>query len=118
MMGRCLPYRVKAELLPEPPAQPTDEADKARFEAEQALYQEQLAYARRVIPVEIEKMKVLSEITDLVSFFFKDIQYPADYDEKGLRKWSGAAHLRGLLEKEIAAFERLPAWTRELLEQA
>jgi glutamyl-tRNA synthetase len=78
IIGMCLPYLVRAGLIPPPPAPQADDADKPRYEAEQARYQEMLAYARRIIPLEIEKMKVLSEVTDLVGFFFKEIRYPAD----------------------------------------
>ena len=98
--GLCIPYLVKAGLLSNPPTP------------------EEVAYARRIIPLEQERMKVLSEVVDLVGFFFKELNYPNGYDEKAIAKWMGVAHIKALLEKEIAAFESLPEWTTEAIEAA
>ena len=106
----CLPYLRKAGLIPEAPEPDASDAAKEKYRVEV------LEYARRVIPLEIERMKMLSEVTDLVGFFFKPLDYPNGYDEKAVAKWLGVAHLKPMLEKEIAALEALPAWTVEAIE--
>jgi glutamyl-tRNA synthetase len=100
IIGLCLRCLINAQLISDPPTP------------------EELEYARRVIPLEIERMKLLSEVTDLVGFFFQNLDYPSGYDEKAVAKWLGVPHLRAMLEQEIAAFEALPAWTPEALEAA
>ena len=100
IIGMCLPYLTRAGLIGSPPTE------------------EELQYVRRVIPLEIERMKVLSEVTDLVGFFFKELDYPEGYEEKAVAKWLKVDHLRPLLEKDIAAFEALPDWTHDSLEAA
>lgn len=111
IFGLCLPYLIEAGLVsPAPGSDATDE--------EKARYQKEMEYVRRVIPLEIERMKVLSEVTDLVSFFFKDLKYPQDYEPKAVAKWMAVPHLRALLEKEIAAYGGLTEWTAEGLETA
>src|SRR5579871_2857277 len=100
IIGYCLPYLIEAGLISDPPTP------------------EELELARRVIPLEQERMKTLSEVADLVGFFFQDLNYPEDYDPKAVSKWFGVAHLRPMLEQEIAAFEALPEWTAAGLEQA
>lgn len=111
IIGMCLPYLRKAGLIPEAlPATATDEEkEKYRIEV--------LDYVRRVIPLELERMKTLSEVTELVGFFFQELDYPNGYDEKALAKWMSVAHLKPLLEKEIAGFESLDQWTAEGIEQ-
>jgi glutamyl-tRNA synthetase len=111
IIGLCLSYLAKAGLISEPPLPTAEESEKLR-------YQEQVEYARRVIPLEQERMKLLSEVTDLVGFFFRDLTYPDGYDEKAVKKWFGVPHLRPLLEKESAVFEALPDWTVAALEEA
>ncbi len=112
IIGLCLPYLRKAGLIPDAPsADATDD--------EKRIYRETwLDYARRIIPLEQERMKVLNEVVDLVGFFFEDLDFPTGYDPKAVAKWFGVAHLKPLLEKEIAAFEALPEWTAEALEAA
>ncbi len=110
IIGLCLPYLRKAGLIPEPP--PGDASDE-----EKRIYRETwLDYARRIIPLEQERMKVLSEVVDLVGFFFEDLDYPNGYEPKAVAKWMGVAHLKPLLEKEITAFSALPDWTAAALE--
>src|SRR5579859_495641 len=46
IIGMCLPYLSRAGLISDPPTE------------------EELEYARRVIPLEIERMKLLSEVTE------------------------------------------------------
>ncbi len=100
IIGLCIPYLVKAGLLSNPPTT------------------EEIAYARRIIPLEQERMKTLSEVVDLVGVFFQKLDYPEGYDEKAVAKWFGVAHIKPLLEKEIAAFEALPEWSAALLDSA
>ncbi len=99
IIGMCLPYLVKAGLISDPPTE------------------EEIAYARRVIPLEIERMKELSEVVDLVGFFFQNLDYPDGYDEKAVRKWLGVPHLRAMLEKEIDGYSALTDWTIAGLEE-
>ncbi|HZT40828.1 MAG TPA: glutamate--tRNA ligase [Chthonomonadaceae bacterium] len=99
IVGLCLPYLIKAGLISDPPTL------------------EQLEYVRRILPLEQDRMKTLSEITELAGFFFEDLDYPQGYDEKAVKKWLGAAHLRPMLEREIAAYAALPEWTAEELER-
>src|SRR5262249_27936622 len=61
-----LPYLVEAGLVSDPPTA------------------EERAYVAQVIPLERERLKLLSEIVPLTEFFFKELAEP---DEKGRRKW-------------------------------
>ncbi|MCW3098283.1 MAG: glutamyl-tRNA synthetase [Chthonomonadaceae bacterium] len=112
IIGLCLPYLRSAGLIPPPPA--ADAPDDVKL----AYRVEWLDYARRIIPLEQERMKVLSEVVDLVGFFFEDLDFPTGYDPKAVAKWFGVAHLKPLLEKEITAFDALPDWTAAALEAA
>jgi glutamyl-tRNA synthetase len=100
IIGLCIPYLVRAGLISNPPTT------------------EEIAYARRIIPLELERMKTLVEVVELVGFFFEKLDYPHGYDEKGVAKWFGVAHIHPLLEREIAAYEALPEWTVEGIEAA
>jgi glutamyl-tRNA synthetase len=103
IIGMCLPYLIKAGYLSDPPTP------------------EEIEYARRVIPLEIERLKTLADIVDPergVGFFFQHLEYPQGYDEKAVKKWLGVPHLRLMLAKEVAAFDALPAWTAEALDAA
>ena len=111
IIGLCLPYLVKAGLISPPPSQDATEEEKL-------AYRREMEYVRRVLPLEQERMKTLSEVTELVGFFFKDLNYPVGYEEKAVKKWFGVAHLRPLLEKEIAAWRALPDWTVEAIEES
>ncbi|MCS6776127.1 MAG: glutamate--tRNA ligase, partial [Chloroherpetonaceae bacterium] len=118
IIGLCLPYLRRAGLVPEAPRQEPGESDKA-FEARREQYRvEWLEYVRRVIPLEIERMKTLAEVTDLVGFFFQDLDFPHGYDEKAVQKWLRVPYLGVLLDREIVAFEGLAEWTTEALEGA
>ncbi len=104
IIGMCLPYLRKAGLIPDAP--PVD----AKDDIKEKYRIDVLDYARRVIPLEIERMKTIAEVTDLVGFFFKDLNFPDGYDEKAVSKWLGVAHLKPMLEAEIRGFETLPDW--------
>ena len=110
IIGLCLPYLRRAGLIPDAPGQDASEAEKARYRIEV------LDYARRVITIEIERMKVLSEVTGLVGFFFKELDYPDGYDNKAIAKWMSVAHLKPMLEAEIAGFDQLANWTETGIE--
>ena len=118
IIGLCLPYLRQAGLVPPDPRQDEMETDK-QWEARKEKYRiEVLDYVRRVIPLELERMKMLSEVVDLVGFFFEDLDYPNGYDPKATAKWFAVPYLKPMLEKEIAAFEALPDWTTENISQA
>lgn len=110
IIGMCLPYLRRAGLIPDaPPADAKDDVkEKYRVEV--------LDYARRVIPLEMERMKVLSEVTDLVGFFFRDLNYPDGYDPKAIGKWMAVPHLKSMLELEIAEFEALEDWSVQAID--
>lgn len=110
IIGMCLPYLRRAGLIPEAPGPDAKDPEKEAYRINV------LDYARRVIPLEIERMKVLSEVTDLVGFFFKELSYPEGYDEKAIAKWMGVPHLKQLLTAEIEQFEALQEWTAEAIE--
>jgi len=111
IIGMCLPYLRKAGLVPE--ALPSTATDQ-----EKETYRiEWLDYVRAVMPLEIERMKVLSEVTELVGFFFQKMDYPIGYEEKAVAKWFGVSYLKPMLAQEIAAFEALPEWTSQNVEQ-
>jgi glutamyl-tRNA synthetase len=110
IIGMCLPHLRKAGLIPPEPTPQEGENDKI-FEARKEQYRiEWLDYARRVIPLELERMKVISEIVELVGFFFEKLDYPVGYDPKATAKWFGVAHLKPLLQKVINGFTALAAW--------
>jgi glutamyl-tRNA synthetase len=99
IIGMCLPYLSRAGLISNPPTP------------------DELEQVRRVVPLEIERMKLLSEVTDLVGFFFRKLDYPDGYEEKAVTKWFGVPHFKSMLEHEIAGFESLTEWTVEAIER-
>lgn len=105
IIGMCLPFLRRAGLIPDAPGPDATDNEKERYRIDV------LEYSRRVIPLEIERMKVLSEVTDLVGFFFLDLDYPNGYDAKAIGKWMRVAHLKPMLEAEIRGFEALTDWT-------
>jgi glutamyl-tRNA synthetase len=111
IIGMCLPYLRRAGLIPAAPGPDAKDDEKEKYR------KEVLDYARRVIPLEIERMKVLSEVTDLVGFFFKELCYPEGYDSKAVGKWMGVAHIKPLITFEIEQFAALETWTPESIEQ-
>lgn len=79
----CLPYLSRAGLIGDPPSD------------------EERTYAAKVVPLEADRIKVLSEIAPLTEFFFRD---PTDPDEKGRRKWLSGADAKERLDRAIQAF--------------
>lgn len=110
IIGLCLPYLVKAGFVSPLPSQDATEQEKL-------AYQREMEFVRRVLSLEQERMKTISEVTDLVGFFFKELSYPAGYEEKAVKKWFGVPYLRPLLKMEIAAWSALPEWTAQALEE-
>ncbi|MCX6377642.1 MAG: glutamate--tRNA ligase, partial [Armatimonadetes bacterium] len=93
----CLPYLQQACLVPENPAP------------------EDITYARSVVALEQERLKVLSEVVDLTRFFFED---EPEYDEKGVSKWLGQEHAPELLRRLIDRLQGLSDLTHESIEEA
>jgi glutamyl-tRNA synthetase len=94
----CLPYLVNAGLVSDPPTA------------------EQREKLDRVLPLEKERLKLLSEVPELVGFFFHELDFPTGYEEKAIAKWLTGENVKPLLGKEIAAFEALSEWTAEALD--
>jgi glutamyl-tRNA synthetase len=93
----CLPYLQQACLVPENPTP------------------EDVAYARSVVALEQERLKVLSEVVDLTRFFFED---EPEYDEKGVSKWLGQEHAPELLRRLIDRLQGLSDLTHDSIEEA
>lgn len=82
----CLPYLVQAGLIDDPPTQG------------------QQAYAAEVIPLVIDRLRVLSDVVELTEFFFREPQEP---EEKGRKKWLSGPEAEERLDRSLAAFTRL-----------
>jgi len=93
----CLPYLQEAGLVPEKPTR--DELD----------------YTRKVVALEQERLKVLSEIVESARFFF---EAEPEYEEKGVKKWLGRDYMPDLLRRLIARVEELTDFTVEGIEKA
>ncbi len=98
IIGLCIPFLVKAGLISDPPSQ------------------EELEYLRKVLPLEIDRMKLLSEAPELVGIFFRQLIFPEGYDEKAVAKWLRGEHVIPMLEMEITAYSALSEWTEANLE--
>lgn len=81
-----LPFLSRAGIVGDPPSE------------------DERAYAAKVIPLVIERMKVLSEAAPLTAFFFQD---PAEPEEKGRRKWLAGPQAEEILRQAEAWFSRL-----------
>jgi glutamyl-tRNA synthetase len=93
----CLPYLQSAGLVSENPDA------------------EEMEYAKQVVSLEQERMKVLSDIVDLAAFFF---QKEPPFEEKGTAKWLKKEHVPALLKKLIEIIEGLPTFDQESLDAA
>jgi glutamyl-tRNA synthetase len=82
----CLPYLQEAGLMPEHPSP------------------EEVTYAQRVIALEAERMKLLSEVVSLTEYFFRDT---LEYEEKGVRKWLTQPYVPQMLEMLIDRYSKL-----------
>jgi glutamyl-tRNA synthetase len=90
-----LPYLKKAEMIPENPSQ------------------DLIDYIQRVVALEQERMKLLSEAPELMSFFLKD---KLEYDPKGTKKWLASDNAPELLNAVADRLQELDSWTVESLE--
>lgn len=93
----CLPYLQRAQLLPE------------------HLSDQQIAYAQKVIALEAERMKLLSDVVDLTEFFFRDT---LSYDEKGVRKWFTQPYVPQMLQMLIERYADLEPFDLQSIESA
>jgi len=93
----CLPYLQAAGLVSESPTAG------------------ELDYTRKVVALEQERLKVLSEIVEAARFFF---EAEPEYEEKGVKKWLGQDYMPDLLRRLIARVEKLPDFTVEGVEKA
>lgn len=93
----CLPYLQEAGLMPQNPTP------------------EQIAYAQRVIALEAERMKLLSEVVALTEYFFRDT---LEYEEKGVRKWFTQPYVPQMLEMLIGRYNALEPFDVERIEAA
>jgi len=82
----CLPYLQEAGLMPQNPSP------------------EEVTYAQRVIALEAERMKLLSEVVPLTDYFFRDT---LEYEEKGVRKWFTQPYVPQMLEMLIERYSAL-----------
>jgi glutamyl-tRNA synthetase len=82
----CLPYLQQAGLMPQNPSP------------------EEVTYAQRVIALEAERMKLLSEVVPLTEYFFRDT---LEYEEKGVRKWFTQPYVPQMLEMLIERYSAL-----------
>ena len=92
----CLPYLQQAGLVPENPTP------------------EEIKYAREVIALEQERLKVLSEIVEFTDFFFRA---EPEYEEKGVKKWLTRDCVPDLLRKLIDKVEGTTELTFEGIEE-
>ncbi len=91
----CLPYLQEAGLLPSEPSP------------------EQMQYAERVIALEAERMKLLSEVVSLTEYFFRET---LEYEPKGVRKWFTQPYVPQMLEMLIARYETLEPFDLQNIE--
>ncbi len=82
----CLPYLQEAGLMQADPSP------------------EQVEYAQKVIALEQERMKLLSEVVPLTEYFFRET---LDYEEKGVRKWFTQPYVPRMLELLIERYSTL-----------
>lgn len=99
IIGLCLPFLIRAGFVSDPPTAGERE------------------YARRVIALEIERMKVLSDVTEMARPFFAHLDFPAGYEEKAVEKRLREPYVNALLDQEISGYSALDAWTAEALEE-
>jgi glutamyl-tRNA synthetase len=98
LIDLCLPYLVEAGYLPQTPTT------------------EERAYLAQVLPLAIERMKLLSEAPALTDFFYIE---PTEPEEKGKRKWLTGPDAIARLDKAIELFSGIEGpLTIEAAEQA
>ncbi len=94
----CIPYMAEARLISG--LSPT---------------QEERSFLQSIMPLLVERMKVLSEVASLADYFYKP---PAEYDEKGGRKWLTGQSAREIVSTILAAItEHNREWTVQAAEE-
>jgi len=93
----CLPYLQEVGLVSKSPSP------------------EQLEYVRKIVALEHERLKVLSEIVELTRFFFEG---EPEYEENGRKKWLDQAYVPDLLRRLIERMQGLSDWTHDGIEEA
>ena len=94
---RALPFLARAGLLPANPS--ADERD----------------YAVRVIALEQQRVKLLSEVPELTDFFFAEMP---EYADKSVAKWLRREGVPDFLEGVSAALTETNPWDEQSLEAA
>ena len=94
---RSLPFLKRAGLVPESPDA------------------EALAYIGRVISLEQERIKVLSEVPELTEYFFLDLP---NYNEKSAAKWIADAGAKTFLSLLAERLSTVSPWDHDSLEAA
>lgn len=76
--------------------------------------EEKYEYIKRVVDIVREKVKLLPEISDASSYFFKDID---EYEEKGVRKRFTKDGVAKILEKGKEALKNAPSFDVDTVEK-
>lgn len=98
LIDLCIPYMAEAGLISG--LSPT---------------QEERSFLQSIMPLLVERMKVLSEVSSLADYFYKP---PAEYDEKGKRKWLTGQSARKMVSAILAAItEHAGEWTVHATEE-
>lgn len=83
LIDLCIPYMAEAGLI-----------------SGNSPTEEEKTFLKSIMPLLVERMKVLSEVASLAEYFYTP---PADYDEKGRRKWLTGQPAKDMLSKIITA---------------
>jgi glutamyl-tRNA synthetase len=86
LLALTLPYVVEAGFVSDPPTE------------------SQRNYVLQVLPLVVERMKLLSDVAQATEFFFQE---PTEADEKGRRKWLSGDEARTRLAKAAEVFAAL-----------
>ena len=85
---------------------------RAGLVAQQAS-REQQEYAGKVLSLEQERMKRLSDAPQLASFFFVE---SVDYDERAVNKWLKRDYVPGVLQVLLERFSAMQPWDTATIE--
>lgn len=119
----CLPYLIEADFIKPyfkqgqyPPAYGGEIINQG-FKIEETNQEISLVQLQNIIVLYQERLKMLSEITELVDFFFKkELEYP-----KGLLKWKDMEEkeIKNSLDKTKKVLNKIKIddWTKENIEK-
>ena len=93
----CLPYLQEAGLVSKNPSP------------------EELDYVLKIVALEQERLKILSEIVELTRFFFED---EPEYEEKGRKKWLEQPNVPVLIRALSCRLQEISEWTHDSIEEA